>query len=48
MTNPKCYFDITIGGAAAGRIVMEVSFVVVVFPSLTVEPEGRRAASNNS
>jgi hypothetical protein len=24
MANPKCYFDITIGGKPAGRIVMEV------------------------
>ena len=28
-SNPKCYFDITIGGAAAGRIVMEVRADVV-------------------
>ena len=24
MANPRCFFDITIGGADAGRIVMEV------------------------
>ena len=24
MSNPKVFFDITIGGSAAGRIVMEV------------------------
>mmetsp|Transcript_9501 Transcript_9501/g.13749 ORF Transcript_9501/g.13749 Transcript_9501/m.13749 type:complete len:187 (-) Transcript_9501:256-816(-) len=28
-SNPKCYFDITIGGAAAGRIVMELRADVV-------------------
>jgi hypothetical protein len=25
MSNPKVFFDVTIGGAAAGRIVFEVS-----------------------
>ena len=25
MANPRCFFDVTIGGADAGRIVMEVS-----------------------
>lgn len=29
MSNPKCFFDITIGGAAAGRIVMELRADVV-------------------
>ena len=24
MANPRCFFDVTIGGADAGRIVMEV------------------------
>eukprot|EP00565_Helicotheca_tamesis_P005182 CAMPEP_0185728886 /NCGR_PEP_ID=MMETSP1171-20130828/4292_1 /TAXON_ID=374046 /ORGANISM="Helicotheca tamensis, Strain CCMP826" /LENGTH=36 /DNA_ID= /DNA_START= /DNA_END= /DNA_ORIENTATION= len=29
MANPKCYFDITIGGRDAGRIVMELRADVV-------------------
>lgn len=29
MSNPKCFFDITIGGKAAGRIVMELRADVV-------------------
>jgi len=29
MANPKCFFDITIGGAPAGRIVMELRADVV-------------------
>ena len=28
-SNPKCFFDITIGGAPAGRIVMELRADVV-------------------
>ena len=29
MSNPKCFFDITIGGKASGRIVMELRADVV-------------------
>merc|ERR1712168_1428102 len=29
MARPKCYFDITIGGAPAGRVVMELRADVV-------------------
>jgi len=29
MSNPKCFFDITIGGKDAGRIVMELRSDVV-------------------
>ena len=29
MANPKCFFDITIGGKPAGRIVMELRADVV-------------------
>ena len=28
-SNPKCFFDITIGGAPAGRVVMELRADVV-------------------
>ena len=28
-TNPKCYFDVSIGGSPAGRIVMELRADVV-------------------
>ena len=29
MANPKCYFDMTIGGQSAGRIIMEIRADVV-------------------